>query len=302
MNAETMFLVVGDYKGDLCPWFEQLGTWSLKSSNFTQKTCRKQQIDCFGDKAVVLIRRSRKGPSLFDWKVAQSDLRMYSQHTVSLLFEHDAAIRIFNMPALIAFVFAIFLMIGALVHAQTVSNQNNNAQQAVEAFHQTLISVMKDGPNLGFQGRVAILAPAVETFFKIPLMTRMSVGPLWNSFTSAQQTHLIEAFSRFSVANYAASFKEFDSERFSTEGVRPGPNGVGIIVETILHPKKDAPVALNYLLRDNDGRFRTIDVFLSGTISELASRRSEFSAVTRDGGADALISLLEKKVSELSQK
>jgi phospholipid transport system substrate-binding protein len=49
------------------------------------------------------------------------------------------------------------------------------------------------------------------------------------------------------------------------------------------------------------GSWKIIDVFLSGTISELAARRSEYSLVLRTGGAPALVDLLRKKTAELAR-
>jgi phospholipid transport system substrate-binding protein len=40
-----------------------------------------------------------------------------------------------------------------------------------------------------------------------------------------------------------------------------------------------------------------MDVYLSGTISELATRRSEFAAVLRQDGADGLVRALEQRSS-----
>jgi phospholipid transport system substrate-binding protein len=60
-------------------------------------------------------------------------------------------------------------------------------------------------------------------------------------------------------------------------------------------------VQLDYMMRLKEGRWRIIDVFLSGTISELAARRSEYSLVLRTGGAPALVDLLRKKTAELSR-
>jgi hypothetical protein len=40
-------------------------------------------------------------------------------------------------------------------------------------------------------------------------------------------------------------------------------------------------------------------VFLSGTISELATRRSEFTSVLRRDGAQGLLDLLGKRIAEL---
>ena len=47
-------------------------------------------------------------------------------------------------------------------------------------------------------------------------------------------------------------------------------------------------------------RWQVIDVYLSGTVSELATRRSEFSSVLRRGGPDALVELLQRKIAELA--
>jgi phospholipid transport system substrate-binding protein len=58
-------------------------------------------------------------------------------------------------------------------------------------------------------------------------------------------------------------------------------------------------VQLDYLMRKADDRWRIIDVYLNGTISEMAARRSEYSAVLSQGGTSALIALLRKKAVEL---
>lgn len=56
---------------------------------------------------------------------------------------------------------------------------------------------------------------------------------------------------------------------------------------------------IDYLMRDADAGWQIMDVYLSGTVSELATRRSEFSAVLRRGGADALVDVLQKKAAQL---
>jgi phospholipid transport system substrate-binding protein len=59
------------------------------------------------------------------------------------------------------------------------------------------------------------------------------------------------------------------------------------------------PIQLDYLLRESAVGWQIVDVFLSGTVSELATRRSEFSSVMRRGGAEALVDALQKKVAQL---
>jgi len=58
-------------------------------------------------------------------------------------------------------------------------------------------------------------------------------------------------------------------------------------------------IPLDYRLRaTTDGSPRIVDVFYDGTVSELAMRRSEYSALLKKGGIDALLAALEKKIAE----
>ena len=60
-------------------------------------------------------------------------------------------------------------------------------------------------------------------------------------------------------------------------------------------------VVLNYLMRDGDAGWQILDVYLKGTVSELATRRSEFSAVLRREGAKALVQLIQSRAADLKK-
>ncbi|MGH6928995.1 MAG: ABC transporter substrate-binding protein [Dongiaceae bacterium] len=53
-------------------------------------------------------------------------------------------------------------------------------------------------------------------------------------------------------------------------------------------------------MRDTAAGWRIVDVYLAGTISELARRRDEFGSIIRRQGLDGLIALLKKKNEELA--
>jgi hypothetical protein len=65
----------------------------------------------------------------------------------------------------------------------------------------------------------------------------------------------------------------------------PEPRGGGEIVKTRLLQPGGRTVSINYLVRGG----RVIDVYLNGTISDLATRRDEFASIIASGGADGLI-------------
>jgi phospholipid transport system substrate-binding protein len=170
----------------------------------------------------------------------------------------------------------------------------------LSAFYDTLLSVMKDGQKLGFDGRRQKLAPAVTKTFDLPLMTRLVVGLQWPSLSPDEQRQLVAAFTEFSVATYASQFDGYSGERFEVDPKTAPAPGSDVIVNTKLIQSSGDPVVLNYLLRQEQGDWRVIDVFLSGTISQLAARRSEFSAILRDQGASGLIAVLKEKTKALA--
>ncbi len=169
----------------------------------------------------------------------------------------------------------------------------------IQSFYDTLLSVMKAGQRLGFAGRRDQLAPAIRRSFNFPLMTRLMVGPQWQGMSPDQQRQLIDAFSAFSIATYANRFDDYSGEDFTVDDT-PLHVGNDLIVKSQLVKSDGGTVDLNYLMHNENGVWQIIDVYLSGTVSELATRRSEFTSVLRRGGPSALVQLLQQKAAELA--
>ena len=179
--------------------------------------------------------------------------------------------------------------------------QNEGADPAVtpvRAFYDALLAAMKQADRLGISGRYEKLAPVIRASFDLAAMTRIAVGPEWNSIASAQQSELIENFSRMTIATYANRFDGYSGERFEVEPVSE-TRSTGRIVRTRLVQSNGEPVTLNYLMRGFGDAWKIVDVYLTGTISELATRRSEFAAILKAGGPSALIDTLRQQADRL---
>ncbi|MBL6077790.1 ABC transporter substrate-binding protein [Belnapia sp. T18] len=163
----------------------------------------------------------------------------------------------------------------------------------IERLNAALLDVMKNARSLGVRGREQRLRPVMEQVFNLPAMTRIAVGPPWTTFSPADQQALVTAFSDWSIATYASRFDGYGGESFEIEGSAPRPNGDVIVNTRIIRPS-DSPVQINYLLREG----RIVDIYLTGTISELASRRSEFAGLLREGGAQRLVAELRRRTAE----
>ena len=169
----------------------------------------------------------------------------------------------------------------------------------IDAFYAELVSVMRNGRQLGPEGRYRKLEPVVDRTFNLPLMTQVAVGPRWSGLSADERTKLIEAFRRFTIANYANHFADFSDQRFEVQPETQALQGATLVLSRLNVRDRQKPVQLNYVMREADGRWQVIDVYAEGTISELARRRSEFGAVLSRSGVDALADRLVERAQTL---
>lgn len=64
-------------------------------------------------------------------------------------------------------------------------------------------------------------------------------------------------------------------------------------MRTTLVQSGEDPIPIAYRLRASGGSWKIVDVFYRNAISQLATRRSDFSRVLATGGAKALIRHLD---------
>jgi phospholipid transport system substrate-binding protein len=172
-------------------------------------------------------------------------------------------------------------------------------QDGVHGFYVTLLATMKDGrQTLGESGRYARLAPVIGKLFDIPLMARIAVGPAWPTLSSTQQQRVMDAFGHYISATYADRFDSYSGEQLQVIGQQP--YGAEVVVQTRIVKTQGDTVTLNYLMRDNVGSWQISDVYLDGTISQLATQRSEFHSALQREGVDGLVMALDRKVDLLA--
>jgi phospholipid transport system substrate-binding protein len=174
-----------------------------------------------------------------------------------------------------------------------------NPQDSVRSLYDTLLITMKDGPKLGESGRYARLAPVVGQLFDVPLMARLAVGPSWAMLSPTQQQQVTDAVAHYITATYADRFDRYSGEQLQVTGEQS--SGSEVIVQTRILKAPDEPVSLNYRMRENRGSWQIADVYLDGTISQLATQRSEFHSILQREGVDGLIMALNRKVDLLTR-
>lgn len=187
------------------------------------------------------------------------------------------------------------LLIAALAAPASAAQAqaSDPARAPVQALCDGLVSIMKGGKTMGVRGRAAAIGPVVDRVYDVPLMTRLTVGTGWNGIAPADQTALVAAFRRMVIGQYATNFDSFSGEKFTVEPTVE-TRGTDKLVRTNLIQSGEAPVPIAYRLRASGGGWKIVDVFYRNAISQLATRRSDFSRVLATGGAKALIRHLDE--------
>jgi phospholipid transport system substrate-binding protein len=178
------------------------------------------------------------------------------------------------------------------------AQETSPAVATIRQFCDNLLELMKAGHQLSFDQRYEKFQPVMERTFDLGLMTRLAIGSAWTQLQPDQQQRLTVAFTRYSISIYVSRFKSYSGERFEVDP-QPKANPNGVIVESRLIKANGEPVTLNYLLHQTAPGWQVIDVYLSGTVSELATRRSEFAAVLSRDGADGLLRTLDQLTTAL---
>lgn len=188
---------------------------------------------------------------------------------------------------------AIALLLG---NPSLPAQAQNGAAAHIQSYYQKLMPTIRQAGSLSVRERDKRFGPAITSAFDLATMTRLAVGPSWKSFSPAQQAAAREAFTQFIVADYAAQIKDYSGESFVVDPqTTPETRGGGEIVKTKLVQPGGRVVNINYLVRGG----RVVDVYLNGTISDLATRRDEFASIIASGGADGLVKRLHERTQSL---
>lgn len=192
--------------------------------------------------------------------------------------------RRFAAGALVAIAFAMRGVSPSLAQAM------DPAARRIESYYATLLPAVNAARGLGVAERARRISSAVLGAFDIGTMTRLAVGPAWSRFSDAERSQTIDAFGKFIVADYASQLGDYMGEGYKVEPtveVRGGDQ----IVKTRL-----GSTTINYLVRGA----RIVDIYANGTVSELATRRAEFSSILAStGGPEGLTRELRQRTQQL---
>ncbi len=182
---------------------------------------------------------------------------------------------------------------------QLRAGPENDPTAIVEQLQASLLQVMREAGQLGYQGRYARLAPVIEASHGLSRIARVAVGRYWKKLDAEQQAVYVKTFIEFSIATYARRFDSYSGETFQIDSQQQTAANQAV-VRTALVKTNGEQVSLDYILRRVDGRWRIINIIADG-VSDLALKRAEYTSMIRRRGIDALIAELRAKITRYAK-
>ncbi|MAZ46552.1 MAG: hypothetical protein CMM98_03145 [Rickettsiales bacterium] len=133
----------------------------------------------------------------------------------------------------------------------------------------------------------------VKNTYNAEKMIAKIVGDTWKKTSKKDQEEIVIIFEEYIAKNYFNRFKKIKNPTFNYKESKKITEKF-ILVKTDLVVNKEE-VSINYLLLFDKNKWRIFDVLLAGSISEIVTKKSEFSGFLRDGKITPLIDALKKQ-------
>lgn len=167
--------------------------------------------------------------------------------------------------------------------------------EVVKRLQTSLLMVMKDADQLGYQGRYETLEPIVLASHDLPFVVKISVSKkYWKTFDDEQRKKLVSTFRDLSIATYAGRFDGYSGEQFTVVSEKELPRGK-MLVETKFTKSDGEELQFNYMLRQVDDHWRIINITVDG-VSDLALKRAEYVTLVKNEGYSALVTKMEDQI------
>ena len=128
-------------------------------------------------------------------------------------------------------------------------------------------------------------------------MLSMIIGEQWKNVSNEKRKEIIDIFEEYIAKNYVRRFSKMKD--FSFVENREQNVGKFVMVRSNLVINKSEKVSFSYLLSKDTNKWKVFDVLLAGSVSEIATKKSEFKSFIKGENIDPLIDALKKKNKDL---
>lgn len=142
------------------------------------------------------------------------------------------------------------------------------------------------------------LLDLIQSTYNISKMSSMILGDNWKRYSFEQKNKFVNIFQEYITRNYVKRFSKINIVDWKIKSEKK-INDKYYLVNTILVINENEEVSIDYLLSEESKSWKIFDVLLGGSISEIATKKSEFHSFTKTKDLSQLIEALKRKNLDL---
>ncbi len=123
-------------------------------------------------------------------------------------------------------------------------------------------------------------------------MLKMIIGSDWKNQENEKKNELIMVFENYISKNYLNRFSKIQNVSFSNEKKEKISSDFFLVRSNLII--KQEKISIDYLLHLKEDTWKIFDVLLDGSVSEIATKKSEFRIYIKEKKIDELIKALKK--------
>ena len=178
------------------------------------------------------------------------------------------------------------------VKTENKKSINSTPSETIDLLHNTLKKIVSSNiDNKKVQS-------VISNTYNIERMLALIIGEVWKKSISKDQMALKKVFEEYIAKNYILRFKNIKSLEFGKLEINQAGKNYRMAKTKLIINSKDI-VPLNYLLDQTNNSWKIFDVLIDGSISEIATKKSEFKSFTNQDDLKPLLEALQKKNSTL---
>jgi phospholipid transport system substrate-binding protein len=137
--------------------------------------------------------------------------------------------------------------------------------------------------------------------FDFTAMARSALGLHWKDLNDQQRDDFTKTFTSFLQDSYLSRIQDYSGQQVNYLGVSDIDAGRSEVKTTIDQAGGKAPIQVNYMLRQDGGKWLIYDVTVDN-ISIAANYRNQFNRVINNQGFDTLLADLKRKQQGLEDQ
>lgn len=202
------------------------------------------------------------------------------------------------MRKLAFFAALVSVLFGFALPAQATDAEG--AKAYASSIGDKVLAVMNDEALQNSQ-KLAQLEDLFVDVVDVDWVGRFVLGKHWRTATEPQREAYLDAYRDFLIKHYTSRFAEYSGETFTIDDAETRRKGEYMVRMNIQRPRGQAPVIVDYMLRENGDSFKVFDIIVEG-VSLISTQRSEFDAAAARNGVDKLTEMLKNKTAQLTTK